>query len=254
MTPLNCTESELSTFLQALAEGYLPTSSLDTNPSAPSKSISIASKSYPSGKKTVSFHGFPSLEMSRSLTEGRGEDLSKPSVGDIHARASVMRHQGKTNQRKICHMNLSESSRKFSQTTFLARMFQGRRSKASVKTSAILVTMLDSDRLQRKTWGPIITALDGGYVHTPTCTANFAAQSMQKWPSCRNFVAIFGRPSPTSFEWLMGWPIGWSGLEPLAMDKFQSWLQQHGIFSNREHGALVDDRPRNNSCNPERVG
>jgi len=30
-------------------------------------------------------------------------------------------------------------------------------------------------------------------------------------------------------EWLMGWPIGASDLQPLAMDKFHSWLLLHGI-------------------------
>ena len=29
---------------------------------------------------------------------------------------------------------------------------------------------------------------DIGYVHTPTVTANYAAPSMKKWPSCRAFV------------------------------------------------------------------
>lgn len=28
-------------------------------------------------------------------------------------------------------------------------------------------------------------------------------------------------------EWLMGWPIGWSNLEPLEMAKFQEWLESH---------------------------
>lgn len=35
-------------------------------------------------------------------------------------------------------------------------------------------------------------------------------------------------PNPYFLEWLMGWCIGWTELEPLAMDKFQLWLQQHG--------------------------
>ena len=31
-------------------------------------------------------------------------------------------------------------------------------------------------------------------------------------------------------EWLMGWPIGWTGLKPLAMDRFHQWLLSHGKF------------------------
>lgn len=30
--------------------------------------------------------------------------------------------------------------------------------------------------------------------------------------------------------WLMGWPIGWTDLKPLEMDKFHLWQQQHSLF------------------------
>ncbi len=40
-----------------------------------------------------------------------------------------------------------------------------------------------------------------------------------------------GQLNPTWVEWLMGWPLGWSELKPLEMDKFRSWRQQHGDFS-----------------------
>lgn len=39
-----------------------------------------------------------------------------------------------------------------------------------------------------------------------------------------------GRYHPNLSEWLMGWPITWSALEPLEMDRFQQWLKQHGRF------------------------
>ena len=39
---------------------------------------------------------------------------------------------------------------------------------------------------------------------------------------------IAGRLNPTWLEWLMGWPLGWTELKPLAMDKFQQWRKQHG--------------------------
>jgi hypothetical protein len=34
--------------------------------------------------------------------------------------------------------------------------------------------------------------------------------------------------SPELPEWIMGWPIGWTDLEPLAMDRFQQWQSAHG--------------------------
>jgi hypothetical protein len=37
-----------------------------------------------------------------------------------------------------------------------------------------------------------------------------------------------GRLNPRWVEWLMGWPMGWTSLEPLATDRFHEWQQQHG--------------------------
>lgn len=36
-----------------------------------------------------------------------------------------------------------------------------------------------------------------------------------------------GRLNPTWVEWLMGWPLGWTDLKPLAMDRFREWQRQH---------------------------
>jgi len=36
-----------------------------------------------------------------------------------------------------------------------------------------------------------------------------------------------GHPNPEWVEWLMGWPIGWTDLKPLAMDRFQQWWMLH---------------------------
>jgi len=41
---------------------------------------------------------------------------------------------------------------------------------------------------------------------------------------------IGGQLNPPWVEWLMGWPIGWTDLKPLGMDKFRSWQQQHSGF------------------------
>jgi hypothetical protein len=35
-------------------------------------------------------------------------------------------------------------------------------------------------------------------------------------------------PDPSCGEVVMGWPMGWTELRPLEMDKFQEWLRQHG--------------------------
>jgi hypothetical protein len=40
---------------------------------------------------------------------------------------------------------------------------------------------------------------------------------------------VGGQLNPTWVEWLMGWPLGWTDLKPLAMDKSHSVPQQRGI-------------------------
>ena len=39
-----------------------------------------------------------------------------------------------------------------------------------------------------------------------------------------------GRLNPLWVEWLMGWPIGHTGLEPLETDRYREWLRWHGGF------------------------
>jgi hypothetical protein len=39
-----------------------------------------------------------------------------------------------------------------------------------------------------------------------------------------------GKLNPLWTEWLMGWPIGWTDLKPLEMDKCPYVQQQHGTF------------------------
>ena len=88
--PVNCSDSELSIYLQALAEGYLPTFYSDTSQSAQSKSMSIASKSFRRGKKTVVFHGFPSLKMSRHSTAIHGAELLTSWLAAFRVKTSAL--------------------------------------------------------------------------------------------------------------------------------------------------------------------
>ncbi len=42
------------------------------------------------------------------------------------------------------------------------------------------------------------------------------------------------RLNPAWVEWLMGVPLGWSDLRPLAMPKFQEWQQQHLLSLSKD--------------------
>ena len=90
-------------------------------------------------------------------------------------------------------------------------------------------------------WLPHIGGSGSGWLPTPTATANPDCPSMQKWPGHRLLRRIFGERSltPQLWEWMMGWPIGWSDLRPLEMGKFQAWLRSHGIFSLSNHSTCT---------------
>ena len=62
-----------------------------------------------------------------------------------------------------------------------------------------------------------------GLVHTPTTMANYACPSMMKHQGCRNFVKVFGRPQPQNAEYLMGFPIGASSLNPQKKKNIEVW-------------------------------
>ena len=47
-------------------------------------------------------------------------------------------------------------------------------------------------------------------------------------PDLNDVAAPGGALNPDWIEWLMGWPIGWTALEPLDRVKFRQWLQQFG--------------------------
>ncbi|EIE01503.1 hypothetical protein LEP1GSC185_3961 [Leptospira licerasiae serovar Varillal str. VAR 010] len=39
-----------------------------------------------------------------------------------------------------------------------------------------------------------------------------------------------GPLNPDWVEWLMGWPVGWTGLKPLETAKYHAWFNSHGLF------------------------
>jgi hypothetical protein len=107
------------------------------------------------------------------------------------------------------------------------------------------------------TLGHHIDEIGCGYMPTPTCagwasegqqallknaclsgrmTKDQAERAMSRhfrptvWTTDGNFQWRDGlKLNPNYWEWMMDWGIGWTALKPLATDKFQQWLEQHGI-------------------------
>lgn len=49
-------------------------------------------------------------------------------------------------------------------------------------------------------------------------------------PNTTLFGLNGGKLNPTWVDWLMGYPLGWTDLQPLAMDKFRQWCELHGVY------------------------
>lgn len=67
---------------------------------------------------------------------------------------------------------------------------------------------------------------------TPTCQdAKNNGGAAQQRRNTRPLNAVCGGAlNPPWVEWLMGWPIGWTALEPLGTDRFRWWLRSHLRF------------------------
>ena len=88
-------------------------------------------------------------------------------------------------------------------------------------------TEIDNVFVKKQTWIKKTFGNEFGYVHTPTTMANYSAPSMMKHQGCRNFVKVFGKPTPANAEYLMGFPLGASALMGLSTNNYSFWL---GIF------------------------
>jgi hypothetical protein len=83
-----------------------------------------------------------------------------------------------------------------------------------------------------------------GILERPICETASGLWATPQASDCRKVISGFGSNlrngknlpelgtvdgwiNPELSEWLMGWPIGWTDLKPLEMDKFQEWLQHH---------------------------
>src|SRR5690625_144498 len=164
---------------------------------------------------------------SAHLMENLGVELWTWFLEDSPVKRSLLLQEEETLQRKIYGEKCTGLSEKYALHSSLEKMFPKSRSRKQKQTLKVKVIESNTSNFQRQTWVQTTYGADIGYLHTPTTMANFAAPSMQKHKSCQNYVTVFGKVNHLNMEWLMGWPTGWSGTEPLEMGKFQLWLQSH---------------------------
>jgi len=217
-----------SVYSQAQAVDYSEQACLDANPLATSKSTTIASELSPPESETDSCQSHPSLRMcvsSYSLVQPNSTEELRTWLLAAFPVRRIRRPVMEDEPQETGGLKCLRLSASLSRTAFLPRTCRGQQLTLPLLTLGKSDTIQSKSLCQRRTWVQTMYGNDIGYLHTPTATANYAAPSMQKWESCRNFVQVFGQPTPTNQEWMMGWPIGWTDLKPLATDKCQSAQQ-----------------------------
>lgn len=213
-------------FSLALEAGYSPPSCLVIEQSAQSKPIPIASDDSCSDKMKGTYHRSPFGAMFAPSTDARGAALLTAYLAAFPVKPIPPRLAEKTLQ-MISGRKCDGSWQMSLPGTYAPRTPNDARSTAQPTTLRRWVTPPAASLFPRQTWVLTTFGNDTGYLHTPTATANYACKSMQKWPNCREYTRVFGWPTPTDHEWMMGFPIGWTDLKPLETHKFRSWLQQH---------------------------
>lgn len=318
--PINCTASELSTFLQALGEGYFPTYYSDINPCVPSRSMTIASKSFPKGKRTVCFRGF---QFSMTLQPSTGSlgadtltlsaegspaktsaspDVAMASMGNEAAYGpkwpgSLAKYDPDTRSWRTHQCSLLGGLEEYLATwpnsgtmqsgSFWERTMQVPRIAAKgsgywptptasqARSEGMILQMrakveagdLTREEAELMIQGSLEPArmqawanTPSGNWPTPTCADAYTdklksaqqkegsmhsvnlSQAVRMWPTPTvspsrglrsgdpndqnriRLEPVGGQLNPDWVEWLMGWCVHWSSLEPLSHDDFNEWL------------------------------
>ena len=241
------------TYLQELGGESSAECFADIPQSVPSRLNLIAGKSYSKGNETESCQSSQSGTMFAPLTGNPGAEMLTSYAGDSHVKTCPLNQQCITECRGWMDLevdsgwSLHESLVKYDQVSSLWKTHQISLFEDLTECLetwpkwgimqdgecweqiplGLTTSVTDSGWSQRKL-KPTILATDykGG---TTAIRKDRGDQRTDQW---RDYVKInYGLtyPHPTHSEARMGWPIEWSALKPLGMDKFQQWLDLHGM-------------------------
>jgi hypothetical protein len=203
-----------------------------------------AEKSYSKDNETASCQSSQSGMMSPHSTELRGEERSMSSRGVFPVKTSQAREEEPGSQESEADFGQKwpESLAKFDPNTHSWRTHQCLLFEDLTECLAIFPRwgMMHDGEL----WGLDISAdhiceKEYGYLPTPNAgmfrnhnyNKDLCIKRSKKHQTdiCMHSIMYWNGPIKIEFlEGMMGWPLMWTELNPLEMDKFQLWLQQHG--------------------------
>jgi hypothetical protein len=228
-------------FSQVLVEAYSEGISLDGEQSAPLSGNPMP-QAYLCSDKMMGFSRLSRFGMTfRLLTEGRGKALLMSYLEDFHARTFQQQEkaQGLTESDQACGEKWQGLLAKFDQDTHSWRTVQCSLLEdlnESLQTLPQWGMTVGGELYLLPTLVQTIDAKESGFTHvwgTPKAQdSRHALRDRGKGNLGEQVSGLHngGKLNPTWTEWLMGWPLEWTDLKPLEMDKFQQWRQQHGSY------------------------
>jgi len=224
-------------FSRVLVEEFSEVISSDGEPSAPSSGNAIP-QAYCAPDKMTGFSRLFRFGMTfKPLTEDRGQELLTLYLAGFPARTSVPlgggqaspeanRAYGKKWQGLLGKYDPATHTLKTAQCSLFEDL------KLSSVTLPRWGSMQTGELYQRQTLVRHTSERESGLWPTPTAhnakETNAQSEALRNEPTLASQVG--GHLNPTWVEWLMGWPLEWTDLKPLEMDKFQEWQQQHSNF------------------------
>jgi hypothetical protein len=255
-------------FSQVLVEEYLGDTYSDGKPSALLSGNNTQLAYLPQDKMTdfsrLSRFGM----MFKPLTESLGEELLMSYRAAFHAKtlAQLEKAQELTESGQECGKKWHGSFTKFDQNLSLWKTHQCSLIEDWEQFSGIWPnsgSMLNGECWERQILEQSTTEKEYGllpdnekFFHTPTTGSSGGSNSRKAmvkrgvtWPTpttpsgggnaggsgahknaIKNGTYIPSSINPNLYEWLMGWPQGWTDLKPLEMGKSHYARQQHGEY------------------------
>ena len=240
-------------FSRALVEEYLEDTFLDGELSAP-LSGNPTQQAYCAPDKMTDFSRLSRFGMTyKPLTENRGEELLTLYLADFRAKTSpqleaetgLMENEAECGEKwhgsfaKYDHDTSSWKTHQCSLLGGLTEFSETWPKWGSMRNGGCWEQRMLEPRTGETAFGSLPTP-----VATDWMTPSIKTTSYQNGRFVRTsktsgikfgtrlsaaYQLMTGNPMPPSFsEWMMGWPVGWTDLKPLEMDKFQKWLDAHG--------------------------
>jgi len=239
-------------YSQALVVASLGENSLAGEPYAPSNGTPTPQAFLCNAKTTAAWTRFPSGMTCKPLTDDHGEDLLMSYRAGFHAPTypPPAKEPASTAKNPACGSIWPESLARWDRAT------------SSWKTRQCLLFEDSTESLETlPSWGSMrggeLLALEPLELFTEeTESGLLATPTARDWKDCGTKTAPPSRPKhseqtlgqqlgvkiglapqPAFAEWMMGWPSGWTDLQPLATAKFQQWSASHGIFSPKHRNT-----------------